>query len=158
MRRKYILTGESRQEDLRAIYAFGSHTPEGHAVERIGVIADVLCGSWFKPSSKALSWLMGFVHFLVPMLNRMYYDLSWNGAELADGGRVWKAGDALGRLSWEACTASKKQWLECRRAMGERVWYWLFGGSMWMHAAVTLPCSIISGYLVYRSVTLNPKP
>ena len=29
MRRKYTLPGESRQEDLRAIFAFGSHTPEG---------------------------------------------------------------------------------------------------------------------------------
>ena len=48
MRRKYILTGESRQEDLRAIFAFVAHTPEGHAVERIGQIADVLCGAWFQ--------------------------------------------------------------------------------------------------------------
>ena len=34
------------QEDLRAIFAFAAHTPEGHEVEKIGVIADAMCGRY----------------------------------------------------------------------------------------------------------------
>jgi hypothetical protein len=55
MRRKYVLTGESRQEDLRAIFAFRAHTPEGHVVERIGVIADVICAHYFRAFARWLS-------------------------------------------------------------------------------------------------------
>ena len=72
MRRKYVLTGESKQEDLRAIFAFRAHTPEGHTVERIGMIADVLCVKGFKAVSYFLSRVMGVVHFLVPAISRVF--------------------------------------------------------------------------------------
>lgn len=113
MRRKYVLTGESKQEDLRAIFAFRAHTPEGHAVERIGVIADVLCVKDFKAVSNFLSKVMGFLHFLVPAISRFYV------SEI-DGPLLFK------------------------------LQFWLAGGHDFIHAVVTLPSAIISGYLVYR--------
>jgi len=132
LRRKYILTGESKSEDFRATFAFRAHTPEGHAVERIGIIADHLCGKAFKRFSVSLSKAIGFLHFLVPMLNRIYSDVfgDWRRTLLSD----------------ERTLMDVQVW----REILSRVWLWMFGGDLWIHVIVTGPPALISGYLMYR--------
>ena len=38
---QYALAGESCEEDFKAAFAFRSHTPEGHMVDKIELISEV---------------------------------------------------------------------------------------------------------------------
>ena len=75
MRRKYALTGESQGEDFRATFAFRSHTPEGHLVEKIAIISEVCeVGRW-QAKCRRLSMVVGVVHGLTPALHRLYFQV-----------------------------------------------------------------------------------
>jgi len=144
MRRKYVLTGESKQEDLRAMFAFRAHTPEGHVVERIGLIAD-LCtpASQFKYLARILSCAMGLLHFLVPILRRVYnyYMTSSSSRQRSQEGQCFSGGWEWTEVLGPTCTDAE------RRSVA---WNLLFGGDHYLHAFVTLPAAAVAGYLVYR--------
>uniref|UniRef100_A0A7S0THZ0 Uncharacterized protein n=2 Tax=Hemiselmis andersenii TaxID=464988 RepID=A0A7S0THZ0_HEMAN len=67
------LSRESQQDELHAIFAFRAHTPEGHAVEQMGCIADILYSTSYKRITTNAAALVGLVHALMPTIYRAYY-------------------------------------------------------------------------------------
>jgi hypothetical protein len=55
------LSRESQQDELHAIFAFRAHTPEGHAVEQMGLIADVLFSTSYRCVLRMCLLLHAFV-------------------------------------------------------------------------------------------------
>jgi hypothetical protein len=61
-----------KQNELQAIFAFRAHTPEGHLVDQIGAIADVLFATRYRWFSNKASAIAGVVHALMPFVHRMF--------------------------------------------------------------------------------------
>ena len=62
----------ARDSELNAVFAFRAHTPEGHAVDQIAAIAEMLFSRHFKTTATMLSVAAGVVHALTPMLHRIF--------------------------------------------------------------------------------------
>jgi len=65
------LSSEVRQNELHAVFAFRAHTPEGHAVNQIATIADVLFKNKFQWWTQMAGALAGILHALTPVFHRM---------------------------------------------------------------------------------------
>jgi hypothetical protein len=116
----------SRNSELNAVFAFRAHTPEGHAVDQIAAIAEMLFSRHFQSMTTMLSVVAGFVHALTPMLHRIFIN----------------AGDLEGSHSCKA--PPLLPWTT-------QVYVWVCGGRGWIHALVSVPASAVSG--VFESDT-----
>eukprot|EP00960_Hanusia_phi_P064898 765951-Hanusia_phi.AAC.4 len=122
------LSSEVRQNELHAVFAFRAHTPEGHAVDQIGAIADVLFKNKFSWWSQTAAAFAGLAHGVTPMLHRLFMYAS----------------------------RTEKPNFKCSspRDSGDQfyseMFYLLCGGHSWAHALVSIPAAAVSGYLTYR--------
>eukprot|EP00292_Cryptomonas_paramecium_P003942 CAMPEP_0113685044 /NCGR_PEP_ID=MMETSP0038_2-20120614/14407_1 /TAXON_ID=2898 /ORGANISM="Cryptomonas paramecium" /LENGTH=743 /DNA_ID=CAMNT_0000604995 /DNA_START=167 /DNA_END=2395 /DNA_ORIENTATION=- /assembly_acc=CAM_ASM_000170 len=119
-RRKYVLAGESTEEEFRAAFAFRSHTPEGHLVEKIELISQVCeVGRW-RSKCQQLSMLVAVMHGMTPALHRAFFQFGKGPNDLLMRG-LWVAmgvdGTSLGDLA---------------------------------AALVALPCAVLSGFCIYE--------
>mmetsp|Transcript_23394 Transcript_23394/g.76019 ORF Transcript_23394/g.76019 Transcript_23394/m.76019 type:complete len:1170 (-) Transcript_23394:1860-5369(-) len=122
------LSSEVRQNELHAVFAFRAHTPEGHAVDQIGAIADVLFKNKFSWWSQTAAAFAGLAHGVTPMLHRLFMYASRTEKPTAK------------------CFSPHETWDQFYTEM----FYLLCGGHSWAHALVSIPAAAVSGYLTYR--------
>ena len=132
------LSWEFKHNELQAVFAFRAHTPEGHAVDQINFIADVLFASQFKTLTYYAAALAGVIHGMVPVIHRVMQAIETK--------RLAKEMSAL-YDDEPTCAVDdddlKYQWMT-------EVYEWMCGGREWLHLVVSVPSMIISGYLTYR--------
>eukprot|EP00960_Hanusia_phi_P050065 759977-Hanusia_phi.AAC.2 len=123
------LSSELKRNELQAVFAFRAHTPEGHAVDHIGAITDVIFMDKFRLFSVAASALAGIIHGLSPTLHRIFIQTSLD--------------ESLG-----ICLMPEEL------PLLTQIYVWICGGKDWVHLVVSVPAAIISGYLTFRLVYL----
>jgi hypothetical protein len=130
------LSSEVRQNELHAVFAFRAHTPEGHAVNQIGTIADVLFKNKFHWWTQTAAALAGILHACAPVFHRIVvvhpqtYDPKICGIEHSNA-------EVCGESAWKL------------------VFWWAAGGNSMAHMMVSVPAAAISGYLSYRLIVIS---
>ena len=119
------LSSEVRQNELHAIFAFRAHTPEGHAVNQIATIADVLFKNKFQWWTQVAAALAGTLHALTPVFHRMVIEAR----------------------SPDQCSADS--------LILKQLLWWAAGGSSMVHLMVSVPAAAISGFLCYRLISIT---
>ena len=115
--------------ELKAVFAFRAHTPEGHAVDQIAAIADMLFSRHFHRLSTLAAVVAGIVHALTPAVHRM----------------LIHAPESPTR---NACMEPEElQW-------ASQLYVWGFGGRGWVHLFVSLPAAAVSGYMTFYVLQL----
>ncbi|EKX33593.1 hypothetical protein GUITHDRAFT_147817 [Guillardia theta CCMP2712] len=123
------LSSELKRNELQAVFAFRAHTPEGHAVDHIGAITDVIFMDKFRLFSVAASALAGIIHGLTPTFHRIFIQTPLD--------------ESLG-----ICLMPEEL------PLLTQIYVWICGGKDWVHLIVSVPAAIISGYLTFRLVYL----